>query len=296
MLNFIISTLASSAVAALLLIALVWLARTAIAVRLRASVQFEFNQKLEATKADFKEREIALQGELKAQDTRLQAELRSKEQQLQLLQSGVLTARASRQAALDARRLDAVDALWASFNELANLRAAARLMEVVKYDQAMTHAASDPKTREVFSEMAKFAQVNNDKLQELKLGSPWKARLYVTDQAWQLFKVYQGVLYVLLIRLKQLEAGVTVDFTKFNETVDEVKRALPHQSDFLEKLGGDGLAYVVEELAAAFERELMSMLKDEPRSEADLHQTRLVIQAAEKLVDAEPSAHVQTVS
>ena len=150
MFGFLKYTMSSAVFSATLLAFLGWLLRTAISERLKASVQHEFNAKLEVIRSEAKGREAVLQAELKAQDTRLQAELRSKDQQLQLLQSGVLSARASRQAALDARQLEAIDSLWASFHGLAPLRMAARFMEVIKYDAALTHAASDPNTRAFF--------------------------------------------------------------------------------------------------------------------------------------------------
>jgi len=287
---FIEATLANGTVAAALVFAVGWLARTAIAERLKGSVQHEFNERLEAVKADFKEREARLQADLKAQDTRLQAELRGKDQQLQLLQSGVLSARAARQTALNARRLDAIDALWASFNELAQLRVLAQFMQVIKYEEALAHAADHEKTRFYFAEMAKIASVDGDKLKMLAGRTPWKARLYVSEAAWKLFSTYQGVLHVLLMRLKQLEIGMGKDFTKIDEIVAAVKVALPHQASFLNENGGDRLAYIVEELGAAFERELLSMLRDEPRSEDDLQQAGVLLAAAEKLIESNKPA------
>lgn len=284
--GFIEATLANGTVAAALVLAVGWLARTAIAERLKGSVQHEFKERLEAVKADFKEREARLQADLKAQDTRLQSELRGKDQQLQLLQSGVLSARAARQTALNARRLDAIDALWASFNELAPLRVLAQFMQVIKYDAALTHAAGDEKTRSYFAQMAKVASVDGENLKALAGRSPWKARLYVSDEAWRLFKTYQGVLHVLLMRLKQLESGLGKDFTKVDEAIAEVKAALPHHASFLDEDGGDRLAYLVTELGEAFERELMSMLRDEPRSEDDLQQAGILLVAAEKLIES----------
>lgn len=277
--------LSSAAVSAVLVAVLAWLAKTFIYERLKASVQHEFNEKLETIRTEAKQRETLLQAELKAQDTRLQGELRNRDQQLQLLQTGVLSARASRQAALDARRLDAIDALWASFHSLASLRMAATLMETIKYDAALAHAAADPKARAFFADLAKMAEVNTEKLQAARAeDSPWKARLYVSEQAWKLFGVYQGVLQVLMLRLKQLEAGMDQDFTRIEKSIAEVKEALPHYTKFLDEHGADVLPLLVEDLGAAFERELLSMLNNEPTGARDVEDAGKLMAAAERFI------------
>lgn len=278
MIEFIKQILSTALVTTTLIGAVAWLLRTVIYERLKARVQHEFDGKLEAIKAEFK-----------AQDTRLQAEFRAKDQQLQLLLGGVLSSRASRQAALDTRRLDAIDALWAAFHRLGPYRTAARMMEKIKYETALDRAAVDPNVRAFFMDIAKFASVDSEKLKLLGEPSAWKSRLYVTDEAWKLFEAYNGVLTLIILRLKQLESGSPKDFTMVEKTVAEVKAALPHQTRFLEAHGGDGLTFIVDELGEAFERELISMLRNEPRSAADLAEAKVLMAAAEKLV-TEPAA------
>ena len=95
---FVQSVLASSATTLALLAMVGWLTREVIKTRLTASVKHVFEKEIEAVKAENREREALLQAELKAQDTRLHADLRKKELQLQVLQSGVLTTRATRQS------------------------------------------------------------------------------------------------------------------------------------------------------------------------------------------------------
>lgn len=271
--SFLEYTLSSAAVSTILVAVLAWLARTIIYERLKAGVQHEFNEKLETIRAEVRQRE-----------TLLQAELHHRDQQLQLLQSGVLSARASRQAALDARRLDAIDALWASFHGLAPLRMAARFMERINYDAALMHAANDPNTRAFFADLASIAGVTSEKLQARAEDSPWKARLYVSEQAWKLFEAYRGVLHVLLLRLKQLETGIGTDLTKIKESIAEVKDALPHHTQFLDQNGADVLPLLIEELGKAFERELLSMLNNEPRAAQDVAEVGTLMAAAENFI------------
>lgn len=84
-----------------LLSVVLWLLRSVISTRLRASVQHEFDQKLETMRATLRSSEEAFK-----------ADLRGKEAQIAALRSGAMSALASRQAALDKRRIEAVDQLW----------------------------------------------------------------------------------------------------------------------------------------------------------------------------------------
>ena len=286
MIPFLLDHLADAGWIALFVAAAGWLAKTLIYERLKATVQHEFNEKLEAVKAAGKERDARLAADLKLQETRLQAELRGRDQQLQLLQSGALSAMASRQATLDAKRLEAIDLLWASFHDLAPLRVAAQFMESVKYDASLAHTAINPKARDFFAEMSKMAGLTPEAMKARAEHSPWKARLYVSPEAWKLFETYRGVLHLIMLRLKQLETGVGKDFTKVEEAVAQVKAVLPHQAVLLDQHGPDFLAYLVDELGEAFRKELTSLLSSTPRNAEDLKEAGALLVAAETIIDA----------
>ena len=111
MIDWLLSPLATTALLGLLL----FLSRNWILTRLKASVEHEFNTALEAVRAD----------------------LRAKETQIEALRSGALTGLASRQAALDKRRLEAIDELWAGVGALAPLKWFTSMMATIKYDEAL---------------------------------------------------------------------------------------------------------------------------------------------------------------
>ncbi len=111
--------------------AALWLGRNVISTRLTKSVEHEFNTKLESIKAQIRESE-----------ERLKAELRSKEAEIAALRSGALTALASRQMALDKRRLEAIDQIWASVIALGPARGIATLMSSVSFEKAAPRSGS----------------------------------------------------------------------------------------------------------------------------------------------------------
>src|SRR5438105_1233155 len=94
-----------------LLAAVLWASRELISTRLTRTVQHEFDKKIESLRADFR-----------ASEERFKAELREKEAEISALRSGALSVLASRQAALDKRRLEAVDQIWTAFNALSPAR------------------------------------------------------------------------------------------------------------------------------------------------------------------------------
>mgnify|MGYP007037817717 CR=1 FL=1 len=71
------------------MLALAWLGRHLITTRLKASVQHEFDEKLEAIRTEFRKSEESFK-----------SDLRAKENQIAALQGGALSGMVSRQAAL----------------------------------------------------------------------------------------------------------------------------------------------------------------------------------------------------
>src|SRR5437879_2292452 len=107
--DIFLSTLSATALLSLAL----WLFHAVIITRLAKSVQHEFDDKLETIRTD-----------LRKSEELFRADLRSKETQIAALRSGAIAGLVSRQAALDKRRLEAVDQLWSALTSLAPLRIA----------------------------------------------------------------------------------------------------------------------------------------------------------------------------
>src|SRR5437867_6915410 len=112
----------------LLAIAL-WLCRNLIVTRLAKSVEHEFNEKLEKLKAGFR-----------VSEERLRADIRAKEAEIATLRSGALLASASRQAAADKRRLEAVDQLWSATTALGPARVISFFMSAINFEEAAKRA------------------------------------------------------------------------------------------------------------------------------------------------------------
>lgn len=142
-----------------------WLLRSMISTRLRVSVQHEFDQKLESMRAT-----------LRASEEELKADLRAKEAQIAALRSGAMSGLASRQAALDRRRIEAVDQLWSAVTSLGPAKALSATMAIIKFENTVKEEARNPALREMFSAMGGKAS-----LRESSWADAAKARPFVSE-------------------------------------------------------------------------------------------------------------------
>jgi hypothetical protein len=251
----------------LLAIAL-WLGRELISSRLTKSVQHEFDKKIESVRAD-----------LRASEERFKAQLREKEAEIAALRSGALSVLASRHAALDKRRLEAVDQLWSAFNALAPARAIAANMAVIKFESAAKQAEKDPKVRQFFEMIGRGFDAN-----ALDLSGAAKARPFVSPIVWAVYSAIQAVTMHSVMRLHVLKGGLgTSDFADHKAIEKLVLAALPHYSEYLEKNGPSVYYYVLEALDTRLLSELQSMLSGVESDRASLEQAAEIIRQANAL-------------
>jgi hypothetical protein len=129
---------------------LLFLFRNSILTRLRASVQHEFNAKLETMRA-----------ELRRSEELLRADLRAKESHIEALRSGALSGMASRQALFDQRRLAAVEQLWDGIDKLASFKIACSMMATIDFKKSLKLSAQDPKVRQFFMQIGSSVDPSN---------------------------------------------------------------------------------------------------------------------------------------
>lgn len=252
------------------LVALVlWLARNLILTRLTKSVQHEFDNKLEELRANLR----------KSEET-FKADLRSKESQIEVLRSGALAGLVSRQAALDKRRIEAVDQLWSSMTALASVKAAPATLASLNYEYAAEEAAKDPRLREVFAKVVAPFDIN-----KMNLGDAAKARPFVSPLAWALFSAYQAILIFAVFRLNMLKAGLNIPKAVDSEAVIKlVKAALPRRIDYITEYGVKGFHHLIDELEDHLLEEMKRMLEGEESDKATVKQAAGILKEAERVM------------
>jgi hypothetical protein len=159
---------------------IVWISREWITARLKASIQHEYDQKLEAHKA-------RLQAENEIARLRLSREI---EQHAALLNTAHAALREGQKAGME-RKLRAIDTVWGN---IVKLRAITPM--IMHFIEAMNAehleaVSRDPKSKSMFGELSA------DKFKDISIGIE-EVRPYVEDMAWALFIAYRALILRIL--------------------------------------------------------------------------------------------------
>lgn len=258
-----------------------WLCRNLIITRLTKSVEFEFNFKLEQLRTELREKE-----------ERLKADLRLKETEIASLRSGAMTAMASRQVAVDKRKLEAVDQLWAAVFSLGPAKAVSSVMATFKFEALAEEAVKQPQIKEMFTGM--FSVFDANKIDGI---SASKAQPYVTPMAWALYRAYSAIAMQAVIKLTMIKHGVAMkDLLNKTSIADLVKAALPHQSQFVDQHGDAGYHYLLDELEGAMLAEFKKMLAGEDSDKASVDQARKILALSSELIASQSNAEKEIAS
>lgn len=240
-----------------LLAFLMWLFRSLVSTRLTKSVQHEFDKKLETLRADLRKTEEMFKAELLAKETEIEA-----------LRSGALSGLVSRQVALDKRRLDAIDQLWAGIETLAPLKMAAMSMASIKFENSLKLASEDQKIRDFFAKLP-----GNIDFKSFPKIDVHKSRPFVSEIAWALFSAYQAIVGYSATQLQMLKMGVNVPGLLNTEHVSKLaKAALPSWANYIDKVGSAGYSYMLEPLEGELLKELQRMMRGEESDKASVEQ------------------------
>lgn len=265
-----ISWLPSVTTTSLLAIAL-WLGRNLIATRLTKTVEHEFSTKLESLRAELREKEEVLK-----------ADLRSKEAEIAALRDSAITAMASRQVALDKRRLEAVDQLWSAVTALSPAKGISAFMAITKFEAVAKEAVRNEKVRQVFEAIGSGVDPN-----KIDLSQSVKARPFVSPMAWALFSAYQAIAMQAVFKLQIIKAGIDAKNLLDKDSVAKlVKAALPHQASYVDKYGEAGYHYLLEELEDSLLKEFQKMLAGAEADKAGIEQAAEIVKQSNEIMNS----------
>lgn len=247
-----------------------WLSRNLIATRLTKSVQHEFDKKLESIRTNLRESEEVLK-----------ADLRAKETQISSLRSGAISAMASRQIALDRRRLEAVDQLWSTFTILSSAKNVSRVISGYDFEKLLEESARNQRLRESFKIVGNFVDVK-----KLDLSGSTKARPFVTPMAWAIFSAYQAIIMQGVAKVELVTSGIGKNFLDKDATIELIKAALPHHEEYINKCGDSGYHFLLEELEATLLVEIQRMLAGESSDKASIEQAALILKLSNEVLDS----------
>lgn len=239
-----------------LLGAALWLLRKMILARLTASVNHEFNEKIEEVRAD----------------------LKRKEEEISSLRAGALSAMTSRKVALDQRRLLAVEQIWAATMEIARTKHISGLMAIVKYENSMQEAEKNPRFREIFEVMG-----GGFDLAKLDLSGANKARPFLSPMVWAYFSAYQAIAMQAVAKWQALRRGVNAPDIFDRDSVRKlVTAALPHRQEYIENVGDAAYYYLLEELEELLLTELRSNIDNEELDRRNVDRAAKIVELSKK--------------
>lgn len=234
--------LLASGSTALLFTAAIWLLKNLIVTRLTRSVESEFSKILESYRS-----------ELRVSEEKFKYELGAKERELAALRSGAISALASRQASLDARRLQAADDVWNCVVGLSPLRFVSSIMSRIKFEEAAEAAVHDPKVRLLVSFLDKHFDAKN---LEGQLPAS-RARPFVSPMLWASFSAYSTILYQALMRANAIKGGIGARDFMDNEKVSKLlKSVLPHYAKLIDDHGAAAYHHLLEDLEGQIIKEI----------------------------------------
>ena len=174
--------------------AALWLMRNLLATRLNASVQHEFNRDLEKMRTDLRNSEELFKSDLRARDA-----------QLELLRTGMLSGIANRQAALDKRRIEAVEQLWSAVVELTTAKFVSAMLSNINYEAALKESSMNSELRKMFDSFPSGLDPKT-----VECAQAYKARPFVSEIAWAIFFAYQAILNLAVMKMQMLKIGLNL--------------------------------------------------------------------------------------
>jgi hypothetical protein len=246
-----------------------WLVRAPFRQGIESAITSVFDKKLEKVKSDFRQEE-----------ERLSAQLRARSAEIEALRSGAFINFASRQAELGRRRLLAVERVWAEVTELSRYRYLSSYAETLNVDAIIEATSKSAADRQKMSDFATLllGDLADPKNQHFDATAS-KERPFIPELTFALFMSYRQVVIWPYLLMQSMRLMGDLKLLKTGSIVDVARKALPHQSAFLDEHGVAGVPFLVEELEAAVLASLREALEQKDADEAALAQAKAINEA-----------------
>ena len=274
-----VSTLSTATLFAVVL----WLSRNWLIARLKSSIKFEYDARLEDLRA-----------ELKRKESELENQIRRREQDINDLRQTAIAALQNRETAVSDRRIAAVDQLWASVIAMRKARASLQMMSVLKFEAVSEEIERDANLQQVMSVMFQDAdfEIFTDK-------GAQTARPFVTDLAWSIYSAYQAILMHAVTKQYLLKSGIDGrKYFNFEAATELVKAVLPHYSELLDEHGDAVHHLLIDEVERLLLTELKNVFSGVDSDEESINRAANILKLSNQVMksakgeepDAEPSA------
>lgn len=273
-----VSSVISTAVILILVISIPAV-RAAIGKYVAGFVQNYFDQRIEN-----------LRHELRCSEEKFASYLRTNEQQLRSLTETALSLRSTRQAALDARRLQAVEKLWTAKIATDRMRMAAQALSHLNLEEVLKAAKTEHSKTQQFGEaLVSFAGL--DPAKAVQEASAQSERPFLSSEVWQIFSAYQGVMIHSVIIINAIASGTTQLLKKDDTLKPLMLLVLPEYTSYIEQFGFSGYYNLLDVLEQKLLNSIAEILDGNTVDEVTLKRSAAIISAAREL-DTKPKLKI----
>jgi hypothetical protein len=206
----------------------------------------------------------------------LRSALREKEVEIGTLRNTVLSGSVSRQTLLDKRRFEAVEKIWTTVNDSAQLRALYAMTADLNYN-VIAKRTKDPKIQQFLS-MIDTTGPDPESLKNIARDE----RPFVPEITWAYFSAFTTLLTFNLARFKTLKFGLEEPQKLLNtERIKNIlKAALPHQTQFIDEAQDSGAYYyLLDQIEAKLLNELRKILDGKEADQSSIQQAKNIMNA-----------------
>ena len=192
----------------------------------------------------YKQRLVEIEDKLTRERAEI-ADLRS------ILISGVL----NRNEKLLDKQISASEELWRAKTTNQKHVMATRFLQSINIEE-MDKSIKDGRVKEFVDATAKMSGVQKliddaslvSTVPSEKIDTANLCRPFVSPVAWALYSAHSSIIWHAVVTMIAWKNGVTTKFLKNDDLVEAAKKALPHQSGFLDKYGVGGTYFLIDEL------------------------------------------------
>lgn len=209
----------------------------------------------------------------------VQSDFRTREAVLERLTHTALSSIAARQSAIDKRRVEAVDQIWAAVHHLRSNRFIATWMSKLKFEPLAEFAHNDERGRAMVKHLNFDATAHAAAHEKASTARP-----FLSPAAWAYFSAYSAVLGYAVAQMTIIKFGQKPELVAKPETVTElVAKALPHQKGFLDEWKIAGAYHLLDELEERLLGELQAFLNGDHGDEARVTQAAELLRLATQI-------------
>ncbi|MDO8973913.1 hypothetical protein [Reyranella sp.] len=268
--TFFLDALASSALAAAIL------ACIAFAFRHYAArwVNHQFDERLEAAKAEYKRQEEVLKDALTQHRLKIEA-----------LQSGALSGMAARHVLLDKKRIEALESVWAAVAYMHAYHNLSVMCAAIGFDTLSKVARDSPNGAAIidsFLNMAPpFAELSEPDNPHYRIE---RQQLFVPPLVWAMFDAYRSIIFLPMMMLIAVKGGMDVSGMWDAARVQNlIKVALPDAQFDLGSRGAADLAKVAGPLKNRLLAVALESLENPATDTKSVEQAGKILRSAEEL-------------